>query len=82
MRLMQSGAHNAHYICNESNESNALRIGGKIFYINIADIINAYSNSRIYRCEERLHFIPIDFKNICDFSSAEDLKEQMVEYLI
>lgn len=92
MRLMQSGAH--FVICDELM---ALRIQGKIFYSDIGDLINTYSDVTIYRCEEQLipsgfgftsiceeQLIPssFGFTSICEFTTNEDLKEQMIEYLI
>lgn len=78
MKLMQTGNH--YIICNGLK---VLRINGKVFYTDIGDIINAYLDTNSFKLEDG--FYPaIECKDLCmcEFSTKESLKHQMVEYLI
>lgn len=61
-----------------------LRINGKIFYNDITDIINIYSDPNSYSFEEGSGWAvgPDPRLCLCEFTTKEDLKDQMVEYLI
>lgn len=77
MRLMQVGEF---FIIH--NNQNVLRINGQLYFTCITDIVRAYSDSSISRSEEETCTTMLFGQCLCEFTTKESLKEQMVEYLI